>query len=100
MGMEIGIATPTEMIDPRKLDSASLLVECSANPHSLDPSVALCDSDQKTVQRLTSTSKVVWKKQQLRDLLNKEFSAKVSSLPENQKKLLTLLWRSITMCLH
>ena len=91
MGMVVGIATPTEVIDPPKLDSASLLVKCSANPHSLDPSVVLRDSDQETVQRLTSTSKVARRKQQLCDLLNKEFSTKVASLPENQKKLLTSL---------
>ena len=49
------------------------------------------DSDQETVRRLTSTSKVAWRKQQLRDLLNKEFALKNSPLPESQKKLLTSL---------
>ena len=32
MGMEVGVATPTEVIDPPKLDSASLLVECNTSP--------------------------------------------------------------------
>ena len=85
MGMEVGIATPTEVVDPPKL------VECNTNPHSLDPSVVLRDSDQETVRRLTSKSKVVWRRQQLRDLLDKEFALKNPPLPESQKKLLTSL---------
>ena len=34
MGMEVGTATPTEVIDPPKLDCASSRVECTTNPHS------------------------------------------------------------------
>lgn len=64
MGMEVGIATPMEVIDPPKLNSASLLVECNISPHSLDLSVALGDSDRDTVRRLTSKSNMVWRKQQ------------------------------------
>ena len=91
MGMDVGIATPIEVIDPPKHDSASLLVECTTTPHSWDPSVVLGDSDQQTVRRLTLKSKVVWRKQQLCDMLNKELTLKNPPLPESQKKLLTLL---------
>ncbi len=91
MGMEVGIATPTEVIDPPKLNSASLLVECNTNPPSLDPSVVLGDSSPEMVRRLTSTDKVVWRKQQVRHLLSKEFAVKNPPLPESQQKLLTSL---------
>jgi hypothetical protein len=57
MGIEVGIATPTEVIDPPKLDSASFLVECNTNPPLLDPSIVLGNSGQETVRRLTSTHK-------------------------------------------
>ena len=78
MGMEVGVATPTEVIDPPKLDSASLLVECNTNPPSWDPSVVSGGSSQETMRRLTSTHQVVWRKQQIRDLLSKEFTLKGS----------------------
>ena len=55
MGMEVGVATPMEVIDPPKLDSASLLFECNTSPPSWDPCVMLGDSHQETVRRLTST---------------------------------------------
>ena len=91
MGMEVGIATPTEVIDPLKVDSALLLVECTTNPHSWDPSVVLGDSDQEMIRRLTSKSKVSWRRQQLCDMLNKEFPSKDPPLPDSQKKLLISL---------
>lgn len=34
MGTEGGVATPTEVIDPCQLESTSVLVECTTNPHS------------------------------------------------------------------
>ena len=63
MGMDVGIATPT--CGRPKFNSASLLVQCTTSPRSWDPDVILGDSDQKTVKRLTSKNKVVWRKQQL-----------------------------------
>ncbi|MCG8624501.1 MAG: hypothetical protein MJE68_21220 [Proteobacteria bacterium] len=91
MGMEVGVATPTEVIDPPKLDSASLLVECNTNPPSWDPSVVSGDSSQKIVRRLTSTHQVEWRKQQIRELLSKESALKDPPLSESRKRLLTSL---------
>ena len=88
MGME---ATPTEVIDPSQLESTSLLVECTTNPRSRDPSVVVGASDREMVQRLTSENKEVWRKQQLRELLNEVFALKNPPLLESQKNLLTSL---------
>ena len=88
MGMEVGTATPTEVIDPPQSDSKSPLVVCCSNSQSWDPSAVLGETK---VQKLTSKSKAMWRKQQLYDLLTKEFALKDPPLPEHQKKLLTSL---------
>ena len=62
MGMEVGTVTPTEVVKPAHHDSESPLVACTTNPLPWDPSVVLGDSDHTEVLKVTSKSKVVWRK--------------------------------------